>query len=345
MNKLIEIMPSKELQYLEMKTYINNLTNDYDNIKEKTKIEYINDYLTINRNGIKLEDLIIRKPSYYKYRAAYLYANITQAKIQINFIDKEDDELIKTKKIKVLSEIINDIEQYTTNSEIVKSAYFKSNPQKSLSKKWQLTTLKKTWSDLMFDKLSFDNSIYLSAVAVMFCTGCRPDELTTGITMSKKKDGIAFKVFGKKTHFNNKFGQEVREYTVFIDDKHYYHLLNLLKDEDSITIKIASARLISTQIRRNSKIILANETSLISAYSYRHNFSNILKKSGIDTDDIARCLGHCNDKSQNYYAHAQNKASSRRFKISDISATRPIKHVINNSFINNKTTSAPVMFS
>jgi len=101
----------------------------------------------------------------------------------------------------------------------------------------------------------------------------------------------------------------------------------------ALYVKIDNAKLLGEQVRRNSKIVLPNEKSYISPYTYRHNFSRMIKNTGLSHDEIAMSLGHCTDKSQNYYAHASNKGSSY-FKITDITASKKIKRVVNNDYIN-----------
>lgn len=321
-------------QYEKLKEYVNSISKN--EVSVKTQVDYIKTYTRLfNANKTPFD--FARKSTHYKYRASCIYTNNLLANIKIEEIDFEIDDDEKEKKIMELNSIVEILKTYLDDDHIV---YKKSVVQKSLSKKSQISTLKSTSLTLMLDHLKIVNSKYLSAVCVMFCTGCRPCELIDGVQIIKNKDSLTFKIAGKKTHANNKYGQQWREFSMFVDDPHYQYLFDKIDSE--LIVKIDSAKLLGEQIRSFSKNVVKEKT-YISPYTYRHNFSNYLKKSGLDKDDIARCLSHCTDKSQNFYAHASNKKDNNGFRIFNIKATKSIKHVVNNNYIKSMATSAPCM--
>ena len=312
--------------YAELKSYVNDLPVN-DNILKKTKEEYINECKRMFANGTVPETQAKRKSSFYKYRAAWIYSNTQLAYIKIEEIDKEQDNNIRDKLIITLNNIVDSIKKYS--SDAVPVIFKNSTVDPKLSKKGQIIKLDNLWSFKMFSHMLAVESIYLDAVCVSMLSGARPVEIQSGILVKKTDDGLTFVIAGSKNH-GDKYGQQERKFTLKINDLHFEYLYNKIDGE--ILIKIDSAKLFGEQIRRNSKIIFPHMQPYISPYTYRHNFSRLLKNAGLSHDDIARCLGHCTDKSQKYYSHASNKDNTG-FEISNISATKKIKKVINNDYI------------
>jgi len=171
-----------------------------------------------------------RKSSFYKYRASWIYANTVLANIKIDEIEVENDIVIKDCLILSLNNIVDRIKKYPPKNTVGVSIHYEKDAlqkSNSKSKKGQVIALKKSWSTLMLDHMKAVDSKYLIATCVMFCTGCRPSELMTGVEISKSIDGLTVRIAGTKTHAGKRYGQENRKYTVNIDDPHYYHLINL----------------------------------------------------------------------------------------------------------------------
>ena len=319
--------------YLDLKEYINKIPLK-ENILDKTKTEYLKEYTRMYTNNNTPEQQATRKSTYYKYRAAWLYSNTLLANIKINEIESEKDNNIMDCLINSLAKIVDRIKRYDRCI-----AFKKDASQTNLSKKGQVITLKKSWSTHIFNHMLSVDSKYLLAACVCYCSGCRPSELLNGVKIENCGGGLKITIQGTKTHKDKKYGQETRVFNVSIDDPHCKYLKQQIDKE--MLVKIDSAKLLSEQLRSFGKKVLQEKT-YISAYTYRHNFSRMLKGSGLSRDDIAMCLGHCNDKSQCYYAHSSSK-DNNGFKISEIKATKKIKHVVNNDYIKSSTTTAPAM--
>jgi hypothetical protein len=163
-----------------------------------------------------------------------------------------------------------------------------------------------------------------------------------GVKVEDHMNGLKFTILGKKTH-GGKYGQNQRSYVVMIDNDNHYHYLKqkMTNDVSSFTVKVDSAKLLGEQIRRNSKIVLQHEKTYVSPYTYRHNFSRMLKGCCLSIEQKATALGHCTDESQHRYSHSSNKNTC--FKISEISGTKQIKKVLNNSYIKPAAMTAPRM--
>ena len=59
-----------------------------------------------------------------------------------------------------------------------------------------------------------------NALAILYATGCRPDELHTGVRVNydKQKNEISFKIIGSKLNRRMKRGIGVREFSVKINN-------------------------------------------------------------------------------------------------------------------------------
>ena len=59
------------------------------------------------------------------------------------------------------------------------------------------------------------------ALIALYATGCRPDELKTGVKVNydSKKNALSFKIIGSKLNAEQKRGIRIREVTVKITEK------------------------------------------------------------------------------------------------------------------------------
>lgn len=328
-------------QFEYLKNYISSLPIKDRQPSIKTQREYIKEYTRMHVNNTVPEIQAVRRSSYYKYRAAWVYTNRLLSENYIEQIEIEEDIDVQADLICKLNACVDRLKMYPSNDIFIKNdeiPFKKDALQKSKSKKGQIVTLNKNWDTLMFEHLKKVDSKYLDAVCVLM-VGARPVELMTGVKVEDHIDGLKFTIFGAKRH-GGKYGQETRSFVVRAeDDQHYYHLKQKMTNGiTELHIKIDSAKLLGEQIRRNSKIVLPNEDTYISPYTYRHNFSRLLKGAGLSIEQVATALGHCTDKSMSYYSHKSGKSF---FRISEITGTKKIKKVVNNSYINKSATSAP----
>ena len=155
------------------------------------------------------------------------------------------------------------------------------------------------------------------SVAVLALTGCRPDELKKGISISVSGNVITFAICGSKT--NNGHGQPERTLSIWRDEQNaqFFDAIKPGKiQEDDGYIRVS--------LRRISKKIWPKRKSIISAYSFRHQMSADLKKNGIDCEEIALRLGHSVTKTQSIYGHT-NQGKSGGIGQFEITGSRKVK--------------------
>ena len=82
-----------------------------------------------------------------------------------------------------------------------------------------------------------------STLAILYATGCRPDELQTGVTVNydSKKNEIEFRIIGSKLNRRMRRGIGVRKIKVKINNENARFLkallINLLKTQCHMIIK------------------------------------------------------------------------------------------------------------
>ena len=82
-----------------------------------------------------------------------------------------------------------------------------------------------------------------NALAILYATGCRPDELQTGVTVNydSKKNEIEFRIIGSKLNRRMRRGIGVRKIKVKINNENARFLkallINLLKTQCHMIIK------------------------------------------------------------------------------------------------------------
>jgi integrase len=157
------------------------------------------------------------------------------------------------------------------------------------------------WREMIFDASA---QRLKRSVAVLALTGCRPDELKKGISVSESEsgNGIIFTINGSKT--NNGHGQPKRTLTIERTEQNakFFDAIQAGEiQEDDGYIRVS--------LNRISKKLWPNRKSIISAYSFRHQMASDLKKNGIDSVELALRLGHSVTKTQSMYGQANQGRS------------------------------------
>ncbi|MDX7609176.1 hypothetical protein SJS41_28170, partial [Klebsiella quasipneumoniae] len=139
-----------------------------------------------------------------------------------------------------------------------------------------------------------------NALAILYATGCRPDELHTGVKINydKQKNEIRFKIIGSKLNRRMKRGIGIREFSVKINndnERFFKGIIDLINERpvDSFdhNFKIESAKAFSGYITKISKKLWPRKTYHASAYSFRHAKATELKNSDYDKEKIAQIMG------------------------------------------------------
>ena len=152
-------------------------------------------------------------------------------------------------------------------------------------------------------------------LAILYATGCRPDELKPGVTVNydSKKNEIEFRIIGSKLKRRMRRGIGVRKIKVKINNENARFLktllINLLKTQcHMIKIKIESAKSIFGYITKISRKAMARKAYHVSAYSFRHAKATELKNSDYDKIEIAQIMGHASVRSQQSYGRKSKKS-------------------------------------
>lgn len=328
----------------ECKKYINSLQRQKRKPQQKTIDQYRSDADRMHKRGETPLTMCTSKSTYYKYRAAWSFSYRALAKQLLDEIKEikkngrinEEDKPLIVEYIVKLKEATEKIKQYPPDyrgknlEKSVNGEYesewqkVKNNAPKSKSKRNQ--RLPNNFEDRFFDYVSEKKLKYTNAIAISLLSGCRPEELKEGIVVELQSNGsIMIIIKGAKTH-DGKFGQDVRSFCVRADTSAFNHLKRQLEFLNSpMKIMIVSPGSFGTQVTKYGKKCFSrmDKKNTISPYNFRHNFSKKIKQSLSDVD-VATVLGHCTDKSQDYYSK-KNHSYSGQFEITNIIGSQKVE--------------------
>lgn len=173
-------------------------------------------------------------------------------------------------------------------------------PMRQTNKKKGLSRLPHDWRHQYWEKVQ--GSTYANAVAVLYCTGCRPGELQIGVEVSLDEDqNLVFRITGIKTH-SGKYGQRLRVITESVKSRAAEHLRNLVKQSPERRICVTEdPKKLSDTMRWHSKTLWPKQKYVVSPYSLRHQKSADVKAALSETE-VAMVMGHRSDATQSYYA-------------------------------------------
>jgi len=328
----------------ECKAYLDQLQKRKRNPSENTIKQYRKDAERMKRDNLNpltfVEQNGATKNTFYKYRAAWAYTYTELAKDLHKAADKEKDKNEKAYLIDCLVEAVKQIKEFEPdpkgkNFKLAEKGLFvsewnglKKNANPGQTKKYQ--RLPAGWAEKYFHRVK--NSKYAPAIALMSMTGCRPAEIVRGVVVTLM-DNLSIKVCieSKKTHCGE-YGQKFRSFVVKSKCIEHEFLISLLKSNNkNMLIQIHSEKRLTDQMNKYSKIAFPGLKSIISPYTYRHQFAKKVKTSLGSKIDVAIVMGHSNDKSQRHYAN-KSRREGGGFEISEIKGTREVKVVSNTGF-------------
>jgi len=346
----------KNIRYYE--DIINKATTSIkgvaDDIQEKTLHDYA---ITVKRLLINDQLPITAaksKGTYYKYRAAWIgyFANDIRSDLIRIKEHKESDyerwkkevELIESSLV-YFEKVKPDPDRKNLQLALEYEAALNAGitPQFEYSNEWRekakrenvektkrnlkarVRKLPKGWRNKIFQGAIDKGSKHLLAIAVMSCSGCRPQELVNSIHVkwNSDKNAIEFKILSAKRKGE---AVEFRRFSIqdkdslafrYIQSQLFYQRTNEIKLQD-INLKAVAA-----DVDRTSKKYFKLKEQ-ITPYCFRHAFSGDLHNVGLSSEGIAQALGHGSDKTQAYYSHS-TKHSSGGFSIEEIESTEPVK--------------------
>lgn len=165
------------------------------------------------------------------------------------------------------------------------------------------------------------------ALVALYATGCRPDEIETGIRVNfdSKNNKLSFKIVGSKLNYAQKRGIRIREVTVKITDKnlqYYKPIIDIFEKNPGaydLKVQTESAKAFSGYITKISKKLWPRKKHHVSAYSFRHAKATELKNSEkFDTEEIAKIMGHASVRSQESYGRKNKKSAGGFDDITDV---------------------------
>jgi len=337
---------------------INKATNSIkgiaDDIQEKTLHDY---YLTVKRLLINNQLPITAaksKGTYYKYRAAWIgyFANDIRSELirieshrEIDFEGwKKEVEAIKATLVffeKVKPDADNKNLQLALDYDAAIKAgitpHFEySNEWREKAKREKIKNQKRDlktrtrklptgWRNKIFQAAIEKGSKHLLAIAVMSCSGCRPQEFYNGINIKwdSEKKAIQFKILSAKRKGE---AVEFREFSIQDKDSLAFRYIEsqlFFQRRNEIKLEGINLKAVAADIDRTSKKYFKLKEQ-ITPYCFRHGFSGDLHKVGLSAEGVAQALGHSSDRTQAYYSRS-TKNSSGRFSIQDIESTEPVR--------------------
>jgi len=150
---------------------------------------------------------------------------------------------------------------------------------------------------------------YAPAVLVAAITGCRPDELVTGVKLSIEAGQLVALIKGSKC--TEKSGQPWRRMFWPLDS--VSPLVQALIETvtkgkgqvNEMTVRIQNARAFSGAMRAAGKRAWRDRQAALTPYCLRHQAAADMKADGgMSSGDISAALGHCSDVTKSTYGHA-----------------------------------------
>jgi integrase len=284
------------------------------------------------------EEMANTSKSFYYYRAAWAYHFSTEIRAALSAADaaqRAGDTAGWQRRIGELPVLIRELERYRPDPEKKNLANGRIGAwaveaekrlsqgikQESHSKRQRLRGLPDDWRSRMFSGLAA-RSKYREIIAVLSATGARPEEFTTGITVTTAGDKhLHFHIHGAKTS-GGKYGQDERAFSVKADRPELVFLLHRVTASGGRLVVHGIAGSISDRVRQLSTKVFPLLKAPVSAYVFRHQMASDLKASGLPDADVSAALGHSVDETKGRYGAAHSARSVGG--VTNVTSTRPV---------------------
>ena len=304
------------------------------NISRNSKRDYKKNFVRVANYSLYdlnkyVKEKNLNKSSYYCYKAAYQYGMtliLNKALSNYNKYSKEKKKnqakisrLCANKYCKALIKCNCDYQiKHVHNNKYVSSFPGESTGTKSRktnSKRKSIVGLPKNWQEIIYNNISLKCK---TALLVVMLTGCRPNEIFKGVTISLSTEYIKADIIGSKVSKTK--GWKYR--SLFFDPDSTFasrKIKDILGEKQSIVINFGNDNLDYSDkfcARFNKAVKYAakkegKKFNKISPYSFRHQKSADLKKELHDPDVIAGFLGHRTKRMQRHYGvSTQGKGST-----------------------------------
>lgn len=215
------------------------------------------------------------------------------------------------------------------------------DPKPRKSKRRSLRALPPDFREQMHTAMR--TSMYRLPFLVAAVTGCRPEEMETGVTVELDDTQITITIAGAKVKGITQ-GQAWRKIGYDVDTKH--PLVRELLDELStrqvreLSIDVQSKVNFTSAIRRIGRMLWPKNKNEVTGYTLRHAAANDFKAC-LSPDEVSQALGHCVDKTASMYGQRQMSRSSGGLQPSKIQAASAVKATRSLSYSRNNRRAAP----
>lgn len=186
-----------------------------------------------------------------------------------------------------------------------------SNPQPRKSKSVTIRLLPDGWRERLVEHLRENKNRFWKAVAVLACTGCRPEEVRLQVKITKLDAGAV-----KFTITSAKAGTGRLRHIYILKGDPFFDLAMTLADANQVVGLEGSEYKLTSQlgdtVRRNAKTLFPKIKENISPYCFRHQMASDLKASGFTAVQVAQALGHTNINTQSVYGRTRHGNKGRR---------------------------------
>jgi integrase len=288
---------------------------------------------------------LVRRPAaratHYVDRRAVNFAlceTIELLLAEFGICDKEDDSGTAREILHQLNEYLSALDRVPCDTgrrrlhEGYRSTYEAHPAKPSRTKaggRADLGRLPADWRERVWSAQA-PTSVHRNALAVLWATAARPEEIHRAITLHPGSGEIGIRIAGIKTH-GGQYGQPWREIWIAADDHPAARHLSELLTRGVDTVQVACPKSFSSGLGAIWDRIRGRRRVRVSAYSWRHQFAADCKANGRTTAEIAMALGHASDATQRHYGAALQSHGTGGIRITrilaarDIAATTPIR--------------------
>lgn len=197
-----------------------------------------------------------------------------------------------------------------------------ASPKPRHSKRQDIIGLPADWRERMYKEIDrMGRGKYELSFLVMALTGCRPEELKRGISITTNPDVITFKINGVKVKKTQ--GQEWREIDYSMNNKHplLQEFFSIYSGEGVVCIDNKSNY--TGALQRAGRRLWPKKVRTISSYCLRHAAASDFKQV-LSLDDVSKAIGHMVDATRSLYGQRQMSRSGG-LRPAAVRASRPIK--------------------
>lgn len=216
---------------------------------------------------------------------------------------------------------------FAEKREALTGVSFSKTKSKS-SKRMGLIRLSDGWRDAVVNVARAAGSKYTAQIAAMALTGCRPEELTSGVLITLDAAGqLIATIKNAKSRVGKKDGN--RTLTFRPDSSSSAALLaRSASDEGGELIVSLPPGVNSKKALRSALVRFGEKAGIknygVTGYSFRHQMMSDAKANGLTDDEIAKIAGHSSELTQSAYGNLAAGTSGSICLPVDISSDKTV---------------------